>query len=347
MKLKHIVTTGLVVAMTLAGGSAWALDPELDAPGTWEGISLADGAITVGVLLEAEGTYEKQDDDSSDLRFSNVEIGLAAQPLDWIRGEAVIQWEQDEDVDIDAAWIAIGGTEDYPVVLSVGRMYLPFGAFNSLMVSDPLTLELGETRETAAALSYEWGPLTAWLGLFSGELDNIDQIKNAAAALTFEPADGIQFGVSAISDLGEGGGYVDDINDVLAEGGSYDRTAAISAFASIEWERVTVSAEYLGAMEDLEWTDADEATYSQRPQAWFVDVAYAFNDQWTAALRYEGSKEFKGDEMPEMQFGAAVLWDINEFVSCGLEYLYGQFDADASDDADDRHLITAKVSLSF
>jgi hypothetical protein len=56
-----------------------------------------------------------------------------------------------------------------------------------------------------------------------------------------------------------------------------------------------------------------------------------------AAVRYEGSKEFKADEMPEHQGGAAVFYQLNAFAVLGAEYLYGTFD---DEETDDRHLAT-------
>ncbi len=348
---KMVTPLKAAAALTLllfAAAPAMAMDPEIHEPGEWEGITLADGKISIGALVEAEATYEKQgDDDSTDLRLSTAELGLAADIADGVRGEVVLFWEQDEDVEIDAAYIELGGTEDIPVVLTVGRIYLPFGGFNSLMVSDPLTLELGETRKTAATLAYEYGPFTAVIGAFGSELDNVDHIENGVASLGITVADGIQFGVSVISDIGESGTFVDDINDLLAEEGDYDKTPAISAYALLEWNGLSLSAEYLGALDDMEWTAFEEEPAAMRPQAWFVDLGYAFNDSWSAALRYEGSKEFKGDEIPEHQFGGSIHWAVNEFVGVGLEYLYGTFDEEASEDADDRHLVTAKLSLAF
>lgn len=36
-----------------------------------------------------------------------------------------------------------------------GKVYLPFGKSNSTMVTDPLTLELGETSDTAGVFAFE------------------------------------------------------------------------------------------------------------------------------------------------------------------------------------------------
>ena len=316
------------------------------AAGEWEGMELAPG-VGLGVLVEVEASHEKQgDEDRSDVNVSTFEVGLDAEPMEGVRGEAALLWEEGESdsLDVDVAFVEVGGTEAMPVTVSAGRMYLPFGAFNSFMVSDPLTLELGETRETAAALFGEWMGFTAWIGTFAGERDDAEDIQNAAAALNWSPMEGLSLGVSALSDLGEGGGCVDDLNDVIASEGSAEKAVGLSAFLLLEHGDWALSAEVLGAADDLEWTDSEGKTTSVRPLAWHMDVAYAFNDAWSAAARYEGSKEFKADEMPEHQGGAAVFYQMNNFAILGAEYLYGTFD---DKETDNRHLVTLQLALEF
>ncbi len=333
-KMGWMVAAGMTLA--LAGSAA----------GEWEGMKLAPG-VGLGVLVEVEASYDKQgDEDRSDVNVSTFEVGLDAQPMEVLRGEAALLWEEGESdsLDVDVAFVEVGGTEAMPVTVSAGRMYLPFGAFNSFMISDPLTLELGETRETSATLFGEWMGFTAWIGAFAGERDDAEDIQNAAAALTWSPMEGLTLGVSALSDLGEGGGYLDDFNDMLATGGRVEKAAGISAFLLIERGDWSLSAEYLGATEKLEWTEAEGETTSVRPQAWHVDMAYALNESWRAAVRYEGSKEFKAVDMPEHQGGAALFWQVNPFATLGAEYLYGIFEAE---NTDERHLATVQLALEF
>ena len=333
-------TAAMALACALVAAAAGAEEDAAE----WAGIEPVPG-VGIGVLVEVEASLEEQDgEERSDVNVATFEVGLEAEPMEGVRGEAALLWEEEEDVDIDMAIIELGGTEAVPLVLSAGRMYLPFGAFNSLMVSDPLTLELGETRETAVALSGEWKGFTAWAGAFAGELEDAEEVAKGAAALAWSPAEGLTLGVSVLSDLGEGGGYVDDLNEMLEGGGTYADAAGVSAFVHLELDTLTVAAEYLGAADDLEWTDVDGETAAVRPQAWHVDMAWAFADDWTAAVRYEGSKEFKTDEMPEHQSGAALFWQVHELATIGAEYLYGTFDDEATDD---RQLATVQLALEF
>lgn len=343
---RGLTVAAVAVAGTLmAAGMAVAAGAAEDAAG-WEGIELVPG-LGLGAQVEVEASLEKQgSDENSDINVTTFEVGLEAAPMDGVRGEVTLLWEEGEtdSLEVDSAVLTLGGTEDIPLAVSAGRMYLPFGAFNSLMVSDPLPLELGETRETAVALCGEWMGFEAWAGAFTGELDDAEDITKGAAAVAWRPVEGLALGVSVLSHIGEGGGYVDDLNQVLADSGSYDDAPGVSTFVMLELNPVTIAAEYLGAVKDMKWTDAEGQTTSAQPQAWHLDVAWAFTDNWSAAVRYEGSKKFKSDEMPEHQGGAALFWQVNAFVTIGLEYLYGTFDAE---DVDDRQLATVQVALEF
>lgn len=326
----------LALAIGLAAGATAAEE--------WEGIQIMPG-VQLGVLIEVEANYDKQGDEKdSDLAVATFEASLEVAPVDGVRGVATLLWEQGGDLEVDEAIIELGGTDAFPLVLSAGRMYLPFGAFDGLMVSDPLTLELGETRQTAVGLSGEWNGFTVWAGAFAGELNDANKIENAALALSWQPAEWLSLGVSGLSDLGEGAGYQDDLNVILAAEGSRSKAAGVSAFLRLDLDPVTVSVEYLGAVKRLEWTDAEGEVEAERPEAWFADVAWAFAGDWSAALRYEGSRNFKPGEMPEHQAGAALFWSLNSFATLGAEYLFGTFEGE---DADDRHLVTIQLALEF
>lgn len=46
--------------------------------------------------------------------------------------------EDDNSVGIDEADITLGGTDDIPVYLKAGRLYVPFGNFETNMISETL-----------------------------------------------------------------------------------------------------------------------------------------------------------------------------------------------------------------
>ena len=309
-------------------------------------LRLAPG-VTAEVVLEVETSATRQgNEETSDISLATFELGLNAALMPGCQGQASLLWEEGdtEPVDLDTGYVVLGGTETMPMILSAGKMYVPFGAFNGYMVSDPLTLELGETRETAIEWSYDSDSFLVRVGVFSGELESASRVKNAVAAFDLSPVDGLTLGTSFITDIGEGIGYVDGLNDALSDGGTYDRSAGFSAHLLLELGSAAVAIEYLGAVDDIIWNDAQGLETAIRPEAWNADFSYAFNAAWTGALRYEGSREFKPEEMPEHQYGGTVAWQFNSFATWSAEYLFGTFKAE---EADDRHQATMQMALVF
>jgi hypothetical protein len=95
--------------------------------------------VTLSGLVEVEAfnASDFEDKDSSDITLATMQLGLDVQANDWISGHILFLYEEDltEPMDVDEASITLGGTDETPAFLSVGKMYLPFGVFDSNMIS--------------------------------------------------------------------------------------------------------------------------------------------------------------------------------------------------------------------
>jgi hypothetical protein len=310
--------------------------------------------LTVGGLVEVEASVGREEGRGvSDIVLATLELGVEAEPADWVRANAVLLWEEDdtEPVDLDVATITLGGNSRIPFVLEAGKLYIPFGAFNSHFVSDPLVLELGETRESAAVLAYANGPFEVKLGAFNGNLDaesDDDRTDDLVAAATFAPAPWVSFGAYWVSDLGESDVLEEGLSDALegpedaveeGPGTPYHEEGGAGGFASLQIEPFAVEVEYISALDNF-----DAGLLSDRamePKAWNVEFAWAPIDVMEVAVRCEGSDEFPG--MPETQYGACTTYALTENTTVALEYLHGEYD----DETGDRDLATAQVAVEF
>jgi len=125
------------------------------------------------VEVEAFKSDGYDGEDESDITLATVELGIDISLHKFVSGHLLFLWEEDdtEPVDIDEGYIYLGNTEFFPVYFQVGKLYVPFGNFESNMISDPLTLELGETRETAGVLGLEYNGFYAAAYAFNGDVD--------------------------------------------------------------------------------------------------------------------------------------------------------------------------------
>ncbi len=83
----------------------------------------------------------------SDIALATVVLGVDAKINDRVTGHVALLHEDDgtEPMEVDEGIISIDLENGW--YFNGGRMYVPFGVYESNLVSDPLTLEIGETRE--------------------------------------------------------------------------------------------------------------------------------------------------------------------------------------------------------
>lgn len=154
----------LILALCLCtAGPTLAAEPVTSSSASLEErIRLLEGRVaplnerlTISGLIEVEGTAGKvknndgSSDDASDLTLATAQLGFEGRVNEQVGGNIILLYEEGGELEIDEAAIRL---EQGRGSLRAGRLYLPFGAFNSHFISDPLTLELGETRQTALVL---------------------------------------------------------------------------------------------------------------------------------------------------------------------------------------------------
>ena len=307
--------------------------------------------ISISGLLEVELSAENTKFDggdstaSSDLVLATAQLGFGIRFTDEVRGNIALLYEEDGDgIDVDEAAIDV---DFAPVFGRLGRIYVPFGVFNSHFVNSPMTQELGETRETALLLGYGHELISVSAFLFNGDAEKLgeeDQLRDWGASLVLTPAEGIELGGSFLSDL------ADSDAELLSEYRS--RVGGWSAFATVTRGTFGLSAEVLGAVDSfsVDDLDADGNGHGDQPLAWNLEFSWSLLDNMEVAARYEGSDEFAG--FPERQYGIGASWSPWEYATLSLEYLRGEFDGgfgmdEDGDRMDTRDLVTAQLAFEF
>ena len=306
--------------------------------------SLAD-KITLSGLIELEAAYNKPEggEESSDLTLATVELGLEVQATDYLGGHILLLWEEGEtdSIELDEAVITL--TKPEPIwgvtpSFTAGKMYLPFGKFNSYMITDPLTLDLGETNQTAGVVTLEGELWTLQAGAFSGETDTSgdhNTIDSWVAAMETRPFETLSFGLSLISDLAES-----DLELVEDEDLYSSSVMGASAWLSWQFGQFGFEAEYLIALDkfDRELVGLTDLT-GRRPSAWNLELAWMPNDRWQVAGRFEQADDFQDDVT---RYGGTVSYGLFEHAVLALEYLHGD-----ARDADPDHTVTAQLAFEF
>jgi hypothetical protein len=319
--------------------------------------------ITLSGVIEVEAGYEDLDFDdpdeddstSSDIALATFELAVDVDIIKHVKGHVLFLWEEDdtEPVDLDEGIIIIDGEDVVPLYLNVGKLYVPFGYYESHFISDPLTLELGETRESAVKVGFANDMFEISAAIFNGDINETDEdddhIDNWVAGGIFTLPEETVAGL----DLKVGASYISNIADSDGLEGALDEEFGTdeidkyipgwSAFLSASFrEKFFFEAEYVGAMDKFENDDLGlDPGEKFKPSAWNVELAYAITDKMEIAAKYEGSSDTL-NLLPETQYGAAITYGLFENTALALEYLHGEFEND-----DTRNLITAQLAIEF
>uniref|UniRef100_UPI0033653002 LbtU family siderophore porin n=1 Tax=Candidatus Albibeggiatoa sp. nov. BB20 TaxID=3162723 RepID=UPI0033653002 len=146
--------------------------------------------VTISGLIEVNAwqTEDYAGVDSSDVTLATVELAIDAQIHKWVSGHVLFLFEEDatEELVVDVGYITIGNTDYSPLYLSAGRMYL-FGGYETNMISDPLTLDIGETQVSAIKVGFDaagaYGSVYAYNG--DTQKNEDDKIENFGLGLGY------------------------------------------------------------------------------------------------------------------------------------------------------------------
>lgn len=309
-------------------------------------------------LVEVEAGYANLDYDdpaaddekSTDVDLATVEVALDAKIAAHVDGHLLFKWENGDsgDVFVDEGFITLTGSDQLPAYLIAGRQYVPFGNFESHFVTDPNTLVLGETNDGAVVIGYRLldEMIDVSAGAFNGAAQKAgddDEINSFVAAVTAQPMETLNVGVSYTSNLAGSGG----LNEQLVDAESLDAlVGGWSAFVTWEFlERFKLIGEYVAALDKFKAGEVYDAadTKQRQPTAWNIELGMALGDNLELALRYGGADDGGAEFLPESQYGAVVNWGFLDYTNLAVEYLHGEYEADSQK----TDVLTVQLAVEF
>ncbi|RLT98028.1 LbtU family siderophore porin [Ketobacter sp.] len=276
--------------------------------------------VQVSGLIEIEATWgEGYDDESySDLTVATVELGIAAELNDKVDAEIVLLYEEDEtELDVDVATLSFENLVG-PVDLLVGKQYLPFGRFETALVNDTLVLELAETNKTAALFGLEQDGFTVGAYLFDGSTDRENNVENYGFTASFGQ-DNFSLGFDYISALTESDAISELVDPLLLESDD----GAVSLSGSLSVDVITIVAEYMTAIDDIEFVGNTEF----QPEAIQVEVDFATNlggQEYSFGFALQESDEAVALGLPESRLSLGGSTSVYENVSLAVEFWHDE-----------------------
>ena len=337
---------------------------EKDKGSTIDALKSINELISISGCIEIEAGQTKgyEDEDESDITLATVELGIDVDLNDWITGHILLLWEEDdtESVDLDEGTITLGNLDKFPLYLTAGKMYVPFGNFESSMISDPLTLEIAETRESALLVGFEQEGFSASIYAFNGDIDedgDDNEVKcyGANAGYGFENDDiGLDIGIGWMNSIADSDGIGDALEDENATLDDYE--AGIAAHAVLTVGHLYLIGEYIAALDDIDYNAYDDSgafldtDSMDKPKAWNIEAGYTMDVQGretTFAIAYQGTDDMWG-ALPEEKYLVSAGVALAENVGLAVEYAHAEdYDEDDGGTDDDEKTITVQLSLEF
>lgn len=297
-------------------------------------------SVEIGGVVEVEAAHtDDGTSDSTDIAVPTVELGVAAQINDWVSAEVVALYEDDGthsgQFDIDTAMISIADPDNIWFA-NAGQYVIPFGIYDTQMISDPITLDLGETGDVAAEFGIAQGGMSASIYTFNGNQPATDGASWGIAAGYEGEASGAEFAINFgyINDLTQSDAIVDDNNALTDEVGAFVVSAAVTM------GNITVIGEYLTANQVI-------AGYSEEPSAFNVEAGYGFEIAGMpamVALGYQGTEDAAASAggLPEERILGALSVEIMDGTSVAVEYAVEEDYAGVETDT-----VTGLVAVEF
>ncbi len=281
--------------------------------------------MSIHGAIEAEAGYSSDYDNNkeSDIDLTSVELGIDVELNDWLSGFFLMKWEDDESrVFVDEGGIILGNVEIYGASLTAGKLYVPFGVYETNLISDPLTLELGETREGAAVIDVAAGGFYGSLYTFNSAVNKInkddDMIDAFGATVGYAmETEAVAFDLSAgwISNLTSSGGFSGYLDDNGLEVDDHTNGVAVSAVVAVA--DFSLIAEYVAALDSKY-----EKGNNDKPSAWGLELGYDFElleRDANVAVSYQGTDEAVFLGLPDNRISAGVSYALHENLALALE----------------------------
>jgi len=318
-------------------------------------LSEAGKRLSVYGAVELEGSYNNYEPNvgegstESDFSLATAEVFFDATINKYTKGLIHLLYEGEGDaMNVDEAFILIGQTEDMPFYFLGGLMYPAIGLFETYMVSDPITQNAFETQATAGEIGWAQDWFNVGAGVFNAGVHQSDDapdnnINSFYVRAQFDAPEGalgegvdLNFGVAYTNNIA-GGNLGDEVVDEQLK----DLVGGISLMLNAQYRWVVFNGEYITALDDFQAGELSFIDGKAKPYAYNLELAFLPLEDWSFAVRYEGSSDL-GDFEPERQYGFAVSWNFLPDTAISLEWLRGDYAND-----DERNLITTQLAVAF
>jgi hypothetical protein len=333
-------------------------------------------------LFEFGGAYQSVDNvdgtdfTESDLSLTTMMFTAEAEINEWVNVAVDLLFEDptytrfaDEGgFTVDYAAATIGNQDQFPVYGTLGRLYVPFGAYlthfpDDPLIDSPLTLALGETNEKAVMMGVDYAGFSFDAFVYRGEFSRVGRDDNIAnygfdANYVIAGERGLELlvGASYINNIADSEGLTgfllaeDKASPLDPENTLVEWVPGFDAYLHVGYADFFFDAEYMTALD--EFAPFEIATVNgegAQPAVWNFEFGY--NWDWgknlEIALKYEGSDESEAFGFPERRYGIGFNQTVFEGVVASIAYFRDNYHDGDADGRDKRDIVFGQLAVEF
>jgi hypothetical protein len=301
-------------------------------------------------LLEIEARSEKSYEGSSanEIVMATAEIAAEAELNETANVFVTLFYEEGlTPLEVDQAFLNYELGQGFFV--KGGQVYMPSGNFATQQISDPLTLELAEIRDSSIELGYANKTIQVSAYAFNGNVDKDDddnQVSEFGATVNLALLeDQLKFGARYISNLL--GSFLIAEQFVTPEDEDpffHDAVAGFSFSIDFQIGPVTLAGEIVQLLDTIHYA---ENQYDS--EAANIEAGYDFGSGYSFAVAYQTTEDCLWLGLPENALSATFAKTlIEDRLSFGFEVRQNN-DYGISDGGTDKsaNVVTLQLAATF
>lgn len=266
---------------------------------------------------------------STDIQLTKLELRVDATLQQLISAHIAFLYEEDRtDFQLDEGSIILGPSAGKSFVF--GKMYLPFGRYDSFMVSDPQTLVMGETTETVMMLAVDNAAGYGSIYLFNGDSTESavlaagdDDTVSGGFNLGRREGDRYDLGMSYITNITDSN-TLQRLESTPGSGNAGVVNKGVpgaSVHLKMSSGKTTFIAEQVMALESFENGDLDGlVTSREQPTATNYELGFVREDGSVLAFGYQTTEDAQFIGLPKSVTSVVMRKEVMRGASMALEY---------------------------
>ncbi len=261
----------------------------------------------------------------SKVELATLELASEISLSDYLKTNILIEKDDPpaSSFGVTEAFITYGNTADKVANFRIGKMVIPFGEFETSMISDPLGLNFGESHEEVLMGELDWRGLITSAYIFRGstkEQGQSDRIRHYGAQFGYliELENlALQTAFSYLSSLAE----TDGVQGVLSSTTLAKNISGSALSVIARYLNYSLVTEYITANEKFNVNDLSWNGNGAKPSTFQSEFSYTLDlkHETTISAGYQRSSEALALGLAKTKYLLSVVSLINSNASVAFE----------------------------